>query len=96
MNDERKMVLASEVVSGDYLHSPNGPVFVIAKETIDSTGVELTDISVEGSSTFQVVPFNVIEENNNTTDLISINTYSIDADDYQENRHNKNWAKIQL
>lgn len=46
--------------------------------------VELTDITVEGTASFQIIPFNVVVVTTATHQktLVGINTYSMDTDDY--------------
>jgi hypothetical protein len=75
-----------DIAAGDLLMSSNNdPVVVVAKVAHANPTPTLVDITVEGSSTFRVVPFDVLElEKNDSVCLSSIYTYGIDADAEEE------------
>lgn len=70
---------------GAQLHSVGGSSTVVALVLLD-TQVQLTDITVEGLSSFQIVPFNVMvrSNENHCKTIIGVNTYSIDSDEYTD------------
>lgn len=71
-----------DITVGDLLMSSEpDPVVVVAKVAHANPAPILVDITVEGSSTFRVVPFDVLElEKNDSVCLGSIYTYGIDSD----------------
>lgn len=70
---------------GDRIHSFGKMAIVVGLISLNSE-VQLTDITVEGSASFQILPFNVMIETTSTHrhTLVGVNTYSIDADDYTQ------------
>jgi len=81
VNSVGEFVYVGDISVGDIMHSlVENKVQVIGKE-YNNSDIDLVDITVEGSSTFQFVPYNCAEfETNEGNFLVSTYNYSIDAD----------------
>jgi len=76
-----KEITAEDVGPGDLLLGKDGDILVLGKNHHVEKHVDLVDITVEGSSTFWVVPFDSLElTKNNVAAHCCIYTYDLDAD----------------
>jgi hypothetical protein len=78
-NDE---IFVSDIACGDLiLSSEKIPLVVVAKSIHPNRNVEIVDITVENSSRFWVVPFDVVEIEKDFDHLLcSIHIYCLDTD----------------
>ena len=72
----------SNLSIGDMLKSQEKSEVITIKKMVNTRSI--TDITVEESSSFRVLPFDVIELSNNFTDLFCVNIYDIDTDQISE------------
>lgn len=85
LTSSRKEIHVSDIQPGDLLLGTDRPILVIKKSLHPQDNIEIFDITVEESSTFWVIPFDVIEfTKNNEKILGSIYTYNLDADAAEE------------
>lgn len=104
LNTEGEKMFAEELQIGQQVNAPDpsSVCIIIGKEQVDNT-IELTDITVSDSATFQFLPFNCSEfETNSGEFLVTANSYSIDPDLYEQeirkelyNDHTSTNSKVQ-
>lgn len=83
LNEKCEEIFVKDIKIGDKLHSPDNSMNIIVHKQAVKESVELVDICVEETQTFQFIPFNCCEINTNIgTYVISVNTYSFDSDLY--------------
>lgn len=107
--DDKTIKFCNELKVGEKLYktstNKNSPVIIAIAEELNSEQT-LTDISVSGDCSFQVIPWDCIQVEDNSYDinyLISINEYHIDTDEMEykineiyKNGYAKNWTTVQL
>lgn len=107
--NNKEIKFCNELKVGDKLHKTNSNkddliIVAITKELNNS--ITMTDISVSGDSSFQVVPWDCLIINDNAHDidyLVSINKYNIDIDqeshninEIHKNGYAPDWTTIRL
>lgn len=89
--ENNKQITVEEIDETHCLKSLQGSVEVLGKIRVENPNFDLCDITVEGSSTFQIIPFNVLQKDNG---LYTANNYSMNENEYGINGNGYNKYKI--